>query len=118
MRRTDKITRAIAEHMAAIGRKGGAATGECKARTRIQAQAAASARWEKAFKARAAAAVEKARRKAMQSAKKNLDRADKLAKKPDIISHAADVGKRLRAIEERWMADRAARIEARKEAAK
>jgi len=104
--------------MIAGASKGGSVTGPCKARDSQQMRAAAHKRWAAVLAKRTAAAVKAARSKALKLANKNWDRADKLAKKTDIISHAADVGKRLRAIEERWQAERAARIEARKAAAK
>jgi hypothetical protein len=64
--------------------RGGQATGQCKARTRKQAQAAALVRWAKYQRgpaARTAARVEAERRKAKQRAAHNQNRADKRAAK-------------------------------------
>ncbi|HEY3853615.1 MAG TPA: hypothetical protein VGO67_04390 [Verrucomicrobiae bacterium] len=42
-----KIPSAVREYMASLGRKGGKASGDRKARTSEQARAAVTARWEK-----------------------------------------------------------------------
>jgi hypothetical protein len=69
--------------------RGGQVKGPCKARPRSQCQRAARIRWGRKLAARTAAAVERARARAMKRANHLWDRADKRAAKRAAVEGVA-----------------------------